>query len=192
MLRRLRDRPGRAPLELVQARGILPQAEAAELILQAAAGLQEIHRVGLLHGNLSPETILVTPTASGRPLVKLIRLGFVQNGAESAGDHAGIRYAAPERLAGETLDQRSDVFSLGAVLHHLLAGTPPDAASGGSTRSPLPSGPSSGRRSIRCPSVATRRRRHSRGSSPRRSRGGEAGPEFWADLPAPAAWSPQV
>jgi serine/threonine-protein kinase len=117
--------------EMLQAWQILPLAEAADLVLQTAAGLQEVHRVGLLHGNLSPETILVTRTSDDRPLVKLVRLGWVQYGTEpSAGGDAGARYAAPERLAGNPLDERSDVFSLGAVLHRLLTGEPPSAVPG--------------------------------------------------------------
>jgi serine/threonine protein kinase len=114
--------------EILQARQILPLAEATDLVLQAAAGLQEVHRAGLLHGNLSPETILVTRTADDRPVVKLVRLGCMQYGTElSAGSDADTRYAAPERLAGHPLDERSDVFSLGAVLHRLLTGAPPSA-----------------------------------------------------------------
>ena len=120
--------PGELLSEMLQPWQILPMDEAADLVLQAAAGLQEIHRVGLLHGNLSPETILVTRTADDRPLVKLVRLGFVQHGTEpSAGGDAGTSYAAPERLAGHPQDERSDVFSLGAVLYRLLTGAPPSA-----------------------------------------------------------------
>jgi eukaryotic-like serine/threonine-protein kinase len=123
--------PGELLSEMLQPWQILPLAEAADLVLQAAAGLQEVHRVGLLHGNLSPETILVTRTADDRPLVKLVRLGWMQFGTKpSAGGDAGTRYAAPERLAGHPLDKRSDVFSLGAVLHRLLTRAPPTAVLG--------------------------------------------------------------
>jgi D-alanyl-D-alanine dipeptidase len=84
--------------------------------------------VGLVHGNLSPDTILVTRTADNRPLVKLIRFGLVQHGAErSAAGGESSRYAAPERLAGHSPDERSDVFSLGAVLYRVLTGAPPSA-----------------------------------------------------------------
>jgi D-alanyl-D-alanine dipeptidase len=114
--------------EMLSARDLLPPNEAIDLILQAASGLQAAHEVGLVHGNLSPDTILVTRTAGNRPLVKLIRFGRVQHGAEpSAAGGESSRYAAPERLAGHSLDERSDVFSLGAVLQHLLTGAPPSA-----------------------------------------------------------------
>jgi serine/threonine protein kinase len=119
--------PGVLLSEMLQPWQILPLPEAADLVLQAAAGLQEVHRVGLLHGNLSPETILVTRTADDRPLVKLVRFGFVQYGTEPSEGDASTQYAAPERLAGAPLDERCDVFSLGAVLYRLLTGAPPSA-----------------------------------------------------------------
>jgi D-alanyl-D-alanine dipeptidase len=104
-----------------------PPHKAIELVLQAASGLRAAHEVGLIHGNVSPGSILMTRTPDDRPLVKLIRFGSLQLGERSLGIGESTGYAAPERLAGETPDERSDVFSLGAVLHHLLTGTPPSA-----------------------------------------------------------------
>ena len=76
----------------------------------------------MVHANLSPENILVTRSA-GHPLVKLIR--FTPDSFSSRDLSAmASEYASPERLAGHIPDERSDVFSLGAVLHHLLTGTP--------------------------------------------------------------------
>ncbi len=112
-------------------RGALPLQEALDLCLQAAAGLQAAHDLGWVHGSLSPYTILLARTVGGRPLVKLI--GFAhefplrQSEAELPIEWAG--YASPERIAGHPPDERSDVFSLGAVLHHLLTGAPPTPGS---------------------------------------------------------------
>jgi serine/threonine protein kinase len=119
---------GKLLSEILSAPDLLPPNEAIDVVLQAATGLQATHEVGLVHGNLSPETILVTRTADDRPLVKLIRFGLVQHGAEpSVAGGESSRYAAPEELAGHSPDERSDVFSLGAVLYHLLTGSPPSA-----------------------------------------------------------------
>lgn len=107
-------------------RGALPLQEALDLCLQAAAGLQAAHDLGWVHGSLSPYTILLAQTAGGRPLVKLI--GFAHEFPLRQSE--GV-YASPERIAGQLPDERSDVFSLGAVLHHLLTGAPPTPGSRG-------------------------------------------------------------
>ena len=116
---------------LVAAGHVFTLPEALDLALQAAAGLQAAHRVGFVHGSLSPDTIVVTRAAHGRARVKLIRFtldpALRQAGvAPPIPGEASAQYASPERLAGHPPDERSDVFSLGAVLHHLLTGTPPD------------------------------------------------------------------
>jgi D-alanyl-D-alanine dipeptidase len=123
-------------------RGALPLGEALDLCLQAASGLQAGHEVGWAHGRLSPDTILLTSRAEGCPLVKLI--GFTPEFLLREGDAeppidqgVNLEYASPERAAGDPPDQRADVYSLGAVLHHLLTGvrpklggTPPKAIRG--------------------------------------------------------------
>jgi zinc D-Ala-D-Ala dipeptidase len=120
--------------EALARRGALPQGEALDVFLQAATGLQAAHAARSIHGNLSPETILLTPTVGGT-LVKLI--GFAQEspGAPHSGPSVegkgSAEYASPERLAGRETDERSDVYSLGAVLHHLLTGVPPSRTSEG-------------------------------------------------------------
>jgi serine/threonine protein kinase len=116
--------------ETLARRGALPLKEALDLCLQAAAGLQAAHEVGWVHGRLSPDSILLTQVVGGRPLVKLI--GFTQEsllrqtGAEAPIEQGvSLEYASPERIAGHPPDERSDVYSLGAVLYHLLIGVPP-------------------------------------------------------------------
>jgi len=101
--------------------------EALDLALQAAAGLQAAHRAGFIHGNLSPRTILVTRPPFGRSQVKLI--GFNLDPADrptgAPPGEGGVAYASPQRLGGHSAGEQDDVFSLGAVLHHLLTGTAP-------------------------------------------------------------------
>jgi D-alanyl-D-alanine dipeptidase len=116
--------------ETLARRGALPLGEAVDLCLQAAGGLQEAHEVGWVHGRLSPDTILLTRTVGGRLLVKLI--GFSPESLLRRADAAlpieqgvSLKHASPERLAGHPPDERGDVYSLGAVLHHLLTGVPP-------------------------------------------------------------------
>jgi serine/threonine protein kinase len=113
--------------DLLAARGALPREEAVEICLQAAAGLQEAHRIGIVHGNVSPRTLLTAPSGSDRPLVKIIRFNLDWDAEGGRGKPAGVDvpYTSPERLAGSAPDELGDVFSLGAVLHHLLTGAPP-------------------------------------------------------------------
>ena len=121
--------------ETLARRGALSEGEALDLCLQAAAGLQAAHAARWVHGNLSPESMVLTPTGRGT-LLKLIgftqesAMGDPQFGTPVEGD-ASAEYASPERLAGRKTDERSDVYSLGAVLHHLLTGVPPPRASEG-------------------------------------------------------------
>jgi serine/threonine protein kinase len=109
-------------------RGAVPLQEALDLCLQAAAGLQAAHKVGLVHGNLSPSTILITE-ADGHTRVKLIHFSLASSLKQPSNPPIKIAtsaaYASPDRLSGQLPDQRCDVFSLGAVLHHLLSGVPP-------------------------------------------------------------------
>ncbi|HUR08009.1 MAG TPA: serine/threonine-protein kinase [Nonomuraea sp.] len=104
--------------EILAARQALPLSEAVHLILQVAAGLQAAHEAGVVHGCLSPATILITRAADERFLVKLIHFAPPDKSLST-------EYTSPERLAGHPPDVSGDVFSLGAVLHHLLTGTAP-------------------------------------------------------------------
>jgi serine/threonine protein kinase len=114
--------------EMVSGQGPWPVAQAVEICLQAAGGLQAAHRLGVAHGALSPHTILIVPGEDDSPLVKLIGFDFSwyqSDASRNLGQADDDPYSSPERLAGSAPDELSDVFSLGAVLHYLLAGTPP-------------------------------------------------------------------
>jgi len=106
----------------------LPTAQAVDICLQTAAGVEAAHRVGVAHGSISPHTILVMPDPGERPFVKLIRFDFScyeREGGRYPVRPADLPYASPERQAGGEPDPLDDVFSLGAVLHHLVLGSPP-------------------------------------------------------------------
>jgi serine/threonine protein kinase len=114
------------PLDKLSKRGPIPWREALRIVGQAARGLAAAHG-GLIHGNVTPESIVV----SSRGEVKLT--GFALGGElaksqrlTSSGAVIGSPfYLSPEAAMGKALDARSDIYSLGAVFYELLTGRKP-------------------------------------------------------------------
>jgi hypothetical protein len=110
-------------------RGPMPPREAAELLLQLANGLAHVHARGVLHRDLKPANVLFD--AEGTP--KLVDFGLALHGEKSGdltktGDLLGTPiYMAPEQARGKhkDVDERSDVYGLGAILYHALTGQRP-------------------------------------------------------------------
>ncbi len=102
--------------------GPLPARDAVAIGLAVARGLAHAHGRGVLHRDLKPGNVLLTE--DGR--VKLLDFGLAHllgtRGLPGAGTPA---YMAPEQLRGEAVDDRTDVFALGATLFEMLAGRPP-------------------------------------------------------------------
>lgn len=105
-------------------RGRLPEVEALKIAIQVAGGLKAAYQSGLLHRDVKPGNILFGNDGT----VKVADFGIAISSA-SALDTNDVRgtvyYIASERLEGKGCDLRSDMYSLGATLFHLLAGRPP-------------------------------------------------------------------
>ncbi|HEV8322713.1 MAG TPA: protein kinase, partial [Myxococcota bacterium] len=103
-------------------------ADLPDLVLQVCAALGYIHENGVLHRDVKPSNLIVTPPdePSGRR-AKLLDFGLA--GVISPGRVAPVagtlRYLAPEILREEHADQRADLYSLGATLYTVVAGRPP-------------------------------------------------------------------
>ncbi len=115
---------------LIDASGALAFARAADLIAQAAEGLDAAHARGLVHRDVKPANLLVQKTG-GREHVYVTDFGLTkQIDAETSLTATGmfvgtVNYIAPEQINGERIDARTDVYALGAVLHHALTGEVP-------------------------------------------------------------------
>ena len=112
-------------LELLEARGALPPDEVLGLAIGVAEALQEAHSLGIIHRDIKPDNILATN--EGR--IKLADLGLAKQinddfGSTMAGVALGTPYyIAPEQaLDAMKADARSDIYSFGATLYHLLSG----------------------------------------------------------------------
>ena len=104
--------------------GPMTEADAVRAALQIAAALEAAHAKGILHRDLKPGNILMT--AAGAKLLDfgLAKLVSDDQATLTIGVSGTPLYMSPEQAEGKTLDARSDVFSFGAVLYELLAGTP--------------------------------------------------------------------
>jgi len=119
------------------ARSVNPR-RAVELAVQIADALADAHGSGVLHGDLRPDTIIVTHKGSAKVLeMGMSRWtggGRVRAEAATAPRSLGpqtvpvVSYMSPEQVLGGPIDARSDVFSLGVVLYEMLTGRNPFAA----------------------------------------------------------------
>ncbi len=116
---------GRSLKELIVQRGPAPITVAVEYARQILSALGFAHRHGIVHRDIKPHNVLVD--AEGR--VKVTDFGIARAGASQmteAGSIVGTaQYLSPEQARGTSVDQRSDVYSLGIVLYELLTGTLP-------------------------------------------------------------------
>lgn len=119
--------------KLLRQHGPLPVAEACELILQAARGLQAAHARGMIHRDIKPANLILAIQEFAKPRVKVLDLGLAllsqnhvpdQSGLASAALIMGtVDFMAPEQAAdSHAVDARADVYGLGATLYALLTG----------------------------------------------------------------------
>ncbi len=128
--------PGADLRKLVRQRGRLSMQAAASIISQAAQGLAHAHARGMIHRDIKPGNLLVTPEG----LVKISDLGLVGYFGETAADdpHPGkivgtADYLSPEQIAAPSqIGPGSDVYGLGCTLYYAVTGKVPFP--GGTTR----------------------------------------------------------
>lgn len=105
------------------------EAEALDVIIQMAEALVHAHERGLIHRDVKPKNIMLTPSG----VAKLTDLGLARgvDDKEAAEQEAGKAYGtpyyiSPEQIRGDVdIDFRADIYSLGATLYHVVTGRPP-------------------------------------------------------------------
>lgn len=122
--------PGGSLHDRLTAQGPLGPAETAALGSKLAAALAAAHAVGVLHRDVKPDNVLVSPY--DEPQLTDFGIARLLDSTTTVGGtvHATIRYAAPEVLSGQPATERSDVYGLGATLYACLTGGAPFAEAG--------------------------------------------------------------
>ncbi len=125
-------------LDKAIAGGPLPEEKIIEIGIQVADGLAYAHERGILHRDIKPQNIIVGPEGRtkildfglAKKMPSLVNSDGFPTDADSVATVAGtivgtVQYMSPEQVAGESLDGRTDIFSLGTVLFEMATGKNP-------------------------------------------------------------------
>ena len=115
---------------LLEREGCLPARRACDLVTQACRGVEAAHAAGIVHRDLKPHNLFLCRRDDGTDLVKVLDFGVAKlqaieasNAATDTGTVLGTAaYMSPEQARGEKMvDQRGEVYALGAILYELLS-----------------------------------------------------------------------
>ena len=119
--------PGKSLYDILNEDGKIPVPKALEYTRQSAQGLAAAAELSIIHRDIKPDNIRINP----RGIAKVADFGLAKDVETSdqvtmTGAVVGTPlYMSPEQARGEQVDFRSDIYSLGATLYHLIAGEPP-------------------------------------------------------------------
>ncbi len=119
---------GRTLREVLSTDQRLLPARALEITAAILAGLDYSHRNGIIHRDIKPGNVMLTPAGEVKVMDFGIARAIAQSGATMTQTSAIIgtaQYLSPEQARGGQADRRSDVYSTGCLLYELLTGTPP-------------------------------------------------------------------
>jgi serine/threonine protein kinase len=113
---------------LIKERGHLSLKQAINIFRQICDGLQYVHEQGILHRDLKPSNIMLINAHDENPTVKLVDFGIAKfvdstdNLTQTGEVFGSPNYMSPEQLRTLPVDERSDIYSLGAVMYESLTG----------------------------------------------------------------------
>ncbi|OUU20061.1 MAG: hypothetical protein CBC13_11255 [Planctomycetia bacterium TMED53] len=117
--------PGPSFEELLQKQKCLETLEVLRVALAASRALEEARNQGIIHRDIKPSNLII----DSRDSIKLVDFGLAGPVGELTDDETEVvgtpQYCSPEQVQGSVTDERSDIYSLGATLFHLLTGSPP-------------------------------------------------------------------
>jgi len=133
---------GESLFDRMQFWGKIPIPRAVDIIAQACDGLAHAHARGIVHRDLSPDNLLITLSAKGEDILKVIDFGIAKNVFEKYSARTGaddnvtipgafigkVRYCSPEQAEGAPIDHRSDQYSLALILYEAVSDSMPFVA----------------------------------------------------------------
>ncbi len=121
------------PLSVVLQEEVLTQERTVRIITQVCDALEHAQSRGIVHRDIKPANIILSKDESGAEVAQLVDFGIAKlinpeegNDLTQTGEIFGTPlYMSPEQCLGRTVDDRSDIYSLGCVLFECLSGRPP-------------------------------------------------------------------
>jgi serine/threonine-protein kinase len=121
--------------ELLLERGRLPIDEAVDYVLEALEAVAQAHAIGIVHRDLKPANLFLAQRRDGSERIKILDFGISKANERAASPRlltspntmlGSPQYMSPEQAKTPTdVDLRTDIWSLGVILHELIAGFPP-------------------------------------------------------------------
>ncbi|MGM0596990.1 MAG: serine/threonine protein kinase [Myxococcota bacterium] len=119
---------------LLESQGKIPLSRAVNVLIQVADALDHAHKAGVVHRDLKAENVLLTREMGRKDVVKLLDFGIARLLLPSCTntritEHGQVfgtpEYMSPEQASDQTIDGRSDIYSLGVLAYELVTGMPP-------------------------------------------------------------------
>ncbi len=123
---------GRSLEQIIKRDGPYPLLPALDIFRQLCEAMSYAHKQGVLHRDLKPSNVLLTEARGSIPIVKVVDFGVAQvsNMQDQTLTQPGFLvgspgYVSPEQARGQSVDERSDIYSLGCFMFFVLTGRPP-------------------------------------------------------------------